>query len=169
MAPRGRKNTKKKTKTQEQECVIDDEMQIRTTTKSLEKTVANTIPSTVPKNIKESNVSVCTGITSNETENSSSEVRQSIVDYSSSDKKQVATAPPPSSLLPTTETSKTVIFENDIPLQKLGDIETDVVIKAVTDIIYPTCRFVAQPEHLESAICYILKKIGYGRPDQDKE
>jgi len=109
-----------------------------------------------------------------ETENSSTGVRQSIVDYSSSDKKQAATAamqlaPPPSTLLPTTETSKTVIFENDIPLQKLGDIETDVVIKAVTDIIYPTCQFAAQPEHLESAICYILKKIGYGRPDQDKE
>jgi len=109
--------------------------------------------------------------------NSSSRVGQSIVDYSSSDKKQAATAataamqvaPPPSSLLPTTEMSKTVIFGNDILLQKLRDIETDVVIKAVTDIIYPTCRFVAQPEHLESAICYILKKIGYGRPDQDKE
>jgi len=175
MAPRGRKNTKKKTETQEEQCVVDDEMQIRTTTKkSLEKKVTNPIPSTVPKNCKESDVSVCTGITSDETENSSSGVRQSIVDYSSSDKKQAATAatqlaPPPSSLLPTTEMSKTVIFENDIPLQKLGDIETDVVIKAVTDIIYPTCRFVAQPEHLESAICYILKKIGYGRPDQDKE
>ena len=147
MAPRGRKNTKKKTKTQEEHCVIDDEMQIRTTTmKSLEKTVTNPIPSTVPKNSKESDVDVqvCTGITSDETENSSSGVRQSIVDYSSSDKKQAATAatqlaPPPSSLLPTTETSKTVIFENDIPLQKLGDIETDVVIKAVTDIIYSTC------------------------------
>ena len=72
MAPRGRKNTKKKTKTQEQQCVVDDEMQIRTTTKSLEKTVTNPIPSTVPKNSKESDVSVCTGITSDETENSSS-------------------------------------------------------------------------------------------------
>jgi len=71
-------------------------------------------------------------------------VRQSIVDYSSLDKKQAATAatqsaPPPSSLLPTTETSKTVIFEKDIPLQTLRNIETDIVIKAVTDIIYPTC------------------------------
>jgi len=58
----------KETKTQEEQCVIDDEMQIRTTTmKSLEKTVTNPIPSTVPKNSKESNVSVCTGITSDET------------------------------------------------------------------------------------------------------
>jgi len=140
----------------------------------LEKTVTNTIPSTVPKNSKESDVSVCTGLTSDETEHSSSGVRQIIVDYSSSDKKQAATAtlhlaPPLCSPPPTTEMSKTVIFEKDIPLQTLGNIETDIVIKAVTDIIYPTCQFVAQPEHLESAICYILKKIGYGRPDQDKE
>jgi len=177
MAPRGRKNTKKKTKIQEQQCVVDDEMQIKTTMKSLEKTVTKTIPSTVPKNSKESNVSICTGITLDETENSSSGVRQSTVDYSSLDKKQAATAataamhlaPPPCSPPPTTESSKTVIFEKDIPLQTLGNIETDVVIKAITDFIYPTCRFVAQPEHLESAICYILKKIGYGRPDQDKE
>jgi len=48
MAPRGRKNTKKRTKTQEQQCV-DDEMQIRSTMK-LDKTVNNMIPSTVPKN-----------------------------------------------------------------------------------------------------------------------
>jgi len=69
MAPRGRKNTKKKTKTQEEQCFVDDEMQIRTSsTKSLEKTVTNPIPSTVPKNSKESDVSVCTGITSDETE-----------------------------------------------------------------------------------------------------
>jgi len=163
----------KKTKTQEQQCVVDDEMQIRTTTKSSDKkvtnnTVTNTIPSTVPKNSKESDVSVCTGLTSDETEQSSAAVKQRIVDDSSSwDKNKAATdlAPPP----PPPETSKTVIFEKDIPLQKLGNIETDVVIKAVTDIIYPTCRFVAQPEHLASAICYLLKKIGYGRPDQDKE
>jgi len=104
--------------------------------KSSDKTVTNTIPSTIPKNSKESNVSVFTGLTSDETEHSSSGVRQCIVDYSSSsDKKQAAThlAPPP----PTTEMSKSVIFEKDIPLQTLRNIETDIVIKAVTDIIYP--------------------------------
>ena len=171
MAPsKGRKNTKKKPKTQQQ-CVVDDEMQIRTATKSSDKTVTksavtNTIPSTVPKNNKESDVSVCTGLTSDETEQFSVIKQRIIDDSSSSDKKKAAMvlAPPP---LP--ETSKTVIFDKDIPLQTLGNIETDIVIKAVTDIIYPTCRFVAQQEHLASAICYILKKIGYGRPDQDKE
>jgi len=37
----------------------------------------------------------------------------------------------------------------------------DIVIRAVTEHIYPTCCFVAHADHMDSAMCFIFGKIGY--------
>jgi len=64
---------------------------------------------------------------------------------------------------------KVLRFETNKPINFLTDIETDAVICIVTKHIYPTCQFVAQVDHMDSATCFIFHKIGYGRPDQGKE
>jgi len=60
-------------------------------------------------------------------------------------------------------------FEIDKPINVLTDIETDAVIRAVTEYIYPTCQFVAHVDHMDLATCFIFGKIGYARPEQGHE
>jgi len=64
---------------------------------------------------------------------------------------------------------KVLRFETNKPINFLTDIETDAVFCIVTEHIYPTCQFVAQVDHMDSATYFIFHKIGYGRPDQGKE
>jgi len=65
--------------------------------------------------------------------------------------------------------NKNLKFENDKPIDKLTEIETDTVIRAVMEYIYPTCQFIAHADHMDSATCFIFGKIGYTRPEQNHE
>jgi len=65
--------------------------------------------------------------------------------------------------------NKNLKFETDKPIDKLTEIETDAVIRAVMEYIYPTCWFVAHADHMDSVICFIFGKIGYARPEQGCE
>jgi len=65
--------------------------------------------------------------------------------------------------------NRTLKFEIDKPIDVLTDMETDAVIRAVTEYIYPTCPFVAQADHMDLATCFIFGKIGYARPEQGHE
>jgi len=104
---------------------------------------------------KECDASISTELTTNETDTSSSKVACS--DNVQVDGKPKAVA------------NKILKFETEKPINVLTDIETDAVIRAVTEYIYPTCRFVAHADHMDLATCFIFSKIGYARPEQGHE
>jgi len=67
---------------------------------------------------------------------------------------------------PSAHGNKTLIFENYILINQLMEVETNVVLWAVTEYIYNMCHFVAHADHMDSATYFIFGKIGYVRPEQ---
>jgi len=134
----------------------------KTTTSSHKTNTINTpsVPSTA-RITKECDGSISMGLTSNEMKTSNSRVGSTVPVENVSETKLLSE---------NVSTEKRFLkYETDKPINYLSDIEADVVIHAVMDHIYPTCRFVAQVDHLDSATCFIFTKIGYRRSDQGKE
>jgi len=163
------RTTKKKqnaTKTCDLKEEEDTEMQISNkktappivSTESRNTNVQNDPFTSIPSVVtirKECDASISTELTTNETDTSSSKVACS--DNVQVDGKPKAVA------------NKTLKFSIDKPIDVLTDIETDAVIRAVTEYIYPTCQFIAHADHMDSVTCFIFGKIGYARPEQGHE
>jgi len=69
----------------------------------------------------------------------------------------------------TTTTNKNVPYKNDKPLDTLTLTETTISIQKITKDIFPMCCFIAQPNHANSIIWYILHKLGYASAHHDKD
>jgi len=69
----------------------------------------------------------------------------------------------------TTTTTKNVPYKNNKPLDMLTLTETTIAIQKITKDIFPTCQFIAQPNHADSIIWYILHKLGYHGAHHDKD
>ncbi len=94
---------------------------------------------------KECDGSISTELTTNKTDTSSSHVVCTVNIQVDEKPKAVG--------------NKNVKIEKDKPIDKLTEIKTDAVIRAVTDYIYPTCQFVAHADHMDSAMCCIFVKL----------
>jgi len=58
-------------------------------------------------------------------------------------------------------TNKNAQYQKDKPLDTLTQTEITIAILKITKDIFPTCHFIAQPNHADSIIWYILHKLGY--------
>jgi len=58
-------------------------------------------------------------------------------------------------------TNKNAQHQKDKPLDTLTQTETTIAIQKITKDIFPTCHFIAQPNHADSITWYILHKLGY--------
>jgi len=144
----------------------DDEMQLQisaktdntnNTTVNSSSTITPLLPLTA-KVTKECDGSIST---SNETDTTNSRVGSTVHMGNSTTTKLLSEN--------ITSEKNVLRFETDKPINFLTDIETDAVFCIVTEHIYPTCQFIAQVDHMDSATCFIFHKIGYRRPDQGKE
>jgi len=151
------------TKTCDHEEEEDTEMQISNkkpappivSTESGNKTVQIDPLSCIPSVAtirKECDGSISTELTMNKTDTSSSHVVCSVNIQVDGKPKAVG--------------NKTLKFEIDKPIDELTEIETDAVIRAIMEFIYPTCWYVAHADHMDSVTCFIFGKIGYARPEQ---
>jgi len=69
----------------------------------------------------------------------------------------------------TTTTNKNVPYKNEKPLDTLTLAETTIAIQKITKDIFPTCHLIAQPNHANCIIWYILHKLGYDGAHCDKD
>jgi len=104
---------------------------------------------------KECDGSISTELTTNKTDTSSSHVVCTVNIQVDGKPKAVG--------------NKNLKFKIDKAMDDFTEIETDAVIRVVTDFIYPTCWFVAHADHMDSATCFIFGRIGYARPEHGKE